>query len=76
MDNKKWTDEDLEAAFRNSSKLETFEDLKDFLLKRRQYANAIESNCTIDSVSKRKPIRYKCLLCGRDKFIKKHHINV
>lgn len=51
MDNKKWTDSDLQTAFEDSCKFINLEDLKDFLLKRRQLAASTESTCNLKNVS-------------------------
>lgn len=45
MDNKKWTDADLKSAIRNWSLLDSFEELQDFLLKRRELAASLDSKC-------------------------------
>lgn len=47
MEQKRWTDDDLNAAFRNSSRLESFDELKSFLLTRRKLADSLKGEDTV-----------------------------
>lgn len=51
MDNKKWTDSDLQTAYEDGCKFFNLNDLKDFLLKRRELAESTDSNCNLQNVS-------------------------
>jgi hypothetical protein len=53
MDNKKWTDSDLQIAYEDGCKFFNINDLKDFLLKRREFTASTESKCNKHIVMQR-----------------------
>ena len=49
MEIKKWTDKELQTAFEDGYKFIDIDDLKDFLLKRRNLADTWDSNCNLQN---------------------------
>lgn len=74
----KWTNEDLRTAFEDGCKFLHFKDLQDFLLKRKELGEAIESspNTQSDKESESCCILHptdwngKCFKCGEQVFVR------
>ena len=63
MELKIWTDAELITAFEDGCKFQHIEDLRDFLMKRRELAATIDSGLHKHGVTNR---TYKCSRCGTE----------